>query len=41
MVDGSWGEKSDVWAVGVLSYELLSKLKPFDNFTGDHAEIWN
>ena len=39
-MDVNWGEKCDIWAVGVLAYELLSKLKPFDNFTGDHAEIW-
>ena len=36
----NYSEKCDIWSVGILAYECLSKLRPFDSFTEEHEEIY-
>jgi serine/threonine protein kinase len=35
----SYTEKCDIWAIGVIAYELMSKQKPFDHAGNDQDEI--
>ena len=37
----NYTEKCDIWSVGIVAYEILSKLRPFDNFSGDNENIFN
>lgn len=31
-----YSEKCDIWSVGIVTYEILSKNRPFDNYSNDH-----
>lgn len=40
VLDLSYSEKCDMWSIGILTYELLSKRRPFDSLVNDHEEIY-
>ena len=40
VVNECYTEKADIWAMGIVTYELLSKLRPFESITNDLAEIY-
>lgn len=40
VLDLCYSEKCDMWSIGVLTYELLSKCRPFDSLINDHEEVY-
>ena len=41
VLDLRYTEKCDIWSVGVLAYELMSKNRPFDNASKDYQDIFD
>ena len=40
VLNSSYTEKCDIWSIGILAYELLSKMRPFDNFSNEYQDIF-